>query len=59
MEVIHCKDCTYQQKHFQKDGRYKDGGYFIYWCTLNNDPFVGHAVTGYDHEFCSSAKKKS
>lgn len=58
-DVIHCKDCKYQIKTWHDDMRFKDNGYFTYWCRLNDDLFVGHAITGRDEEFCSSAKPKS
>lgn len=56
--TIRCKDCANQEKIFHEDRRYKEGGYYIYGCKLNSDPFVSHCVDGLDDEFCSSAIEK-
>lgn len=58
VEVVHCKDCKYHQSKFYKDKRYKEGGYWCYWCELNSDPFENHSVNGQPNEFCSSAEMK-
>ena len=54
--MITCENCAYQTKVWHDDKRCKDGGYFIYGCELNDDPFVSHAVNGHPGEYCSSAK---
>lgn len=58
MEVIKCQNCEHQFKYFHKDKRYKNGGYWIYSCKLNDDPFVAHVVNGYPDQYCSMAKKR-
>ena len=42
----------HQKKMFRKDRRYKEGGYWIYSCELNDDPFTSHAVNGMDYDAC-------
>jgi hypothetical protein len=56
--MITCNECKYQNKFFHNDKRCKGGGYMLYSCKLNGDPFVSHAVNGKPKEFCSSAKAK-
>lgn len=58
VEVVRCKDCKFQIKAWHKDGRMKEGGYWIYQCDRNDDPFVCHAVCGYDDEFCCYGERK-
>ena len=57
-EVVPCNACVHQVKHWHKDGRMKAGGYYLYRCELNEDPFVAHAVDGLDGEFCSSGERR-
>lgn len=52
-KLVSCCDCEYQVKKWHSDGRMKAGGYVVYSCGRNEDPFVGHTVNGYDDEFCS------
>lgn len=59
IEVVKCKECKYQEKYFHKDKRMKEGGYWLYGCSKNEDPFVSHAVNGYDDEFCSAGVRKT
>lgn len=59
VEVVRCKDCKYQRKTWHKDRRMKDSGYWIYWCDRNEDPFVSHAVSGRDDEFCSYGERRN
>lgn len=45
-DIIHCKDCKYQIKTWHDDMRFKDNGYFTYWCRLNDDPLsFGKIIT--------------
>lgn len=57
-ELITCDECKYQSKIFCSDARYIEGGYYIYRCLLNDNPFERHAVDGYSDEYCSSAVKR-
>ena len=57
VEVVRCKDCIYQGKAFRKDKRMKEGGYYLYSCKRNGDPFTSHTVRGYDDEFCSYGER--
>lgn len=54
IKVIRCKDCKYQEKFFQKDGRRKDGGYYIYGCYLAE----GYSHVCLDDDYCSRAERK-
>lgn len=54
VEVIRCKDCKNQEKFFQKDGRRKDGGYYIYGCYLAE----GYSHVCLDDDYCSRAERK-
>lgn len=56
--VVRCKDCKYQSKHWKVDRRMKEGGYWLYWCERNDDPFVAHTVCGEDEEFCSRGERR-
>lgn len=53
-EIIRCKDCKNQEKFFQKDGRRKDGGYYIYGCYLAE----GYSHVCLDDDYCSRADRK-
>ena len=53
-EIIRCKDCKHQEKFFQKDGRRKDGGYYIYGCYLAEE--YSHVCL--DDDYCSRAERK-
>ena len=52
--MVKCNSCKYQVRYFHQDRRYKEGGYYGYWCELCDDPFGGHPVTGQPDEYCSS-----
>lgn len=54
-EVIRCKDCKNQEKFFQKDGRRKDGGYYIYGCSLAE----GYSHVCLDDDYCSRAERRT
>lgn len=56
--LVTCEECVYQSKVFCSDARYIEGGYYIYRCLLNDNPFERHAVDGYSDEYCSSAVKR-
>lgn len=56
--VVRCENCTHQQKVWHDDKRMKEGGYFIYSCKLNDDPFVTHVVDGNPGEFCCAGKRR-
>lgn len=56
--VVRCENCTHQQKVWHDDKRMKEGGFFIYSCKLNDDPFVDHVVDGNPGEFCSAGKRR-
>lgn len=56
--VVRCENCTHQQKVWHDDKRMKEGGFFIYSCKLNDDPFVTHVVDGNPGEFCSAGKRR-
>lgn len=53
--IIRCKDCKNQEKFFQKDGRRKDGGYYIYWCSLAE----GYSHVCLDDDYCSRAERRT
>lgn len=53
-EIIRCKDCKNQEKFFQKDGRRKNGGYYIYGCSLAE----GYSHVCLDDDYCSRAERK-
>lgn len=57
-KIVLCQECIHQKKTFHKDRRYKKGGYWIYSCELNEDPFTSHAVNGIDYEFCSTGERR-
>lgn len=57
--VVRCENCTHQQKVWHDDKRMKEGGFFIYSCKLNEDPFVAHVVDGNPGEFCSAGKRRT
>lgn len=57
--VVRCENCTHQQKLWHDDKRMKEGGFFIYNCKLNEDPFVAHVVNGNPGEFCCEGKRRS
>lgn len=57
--VVRCENCTHQQKVWHDDKRMKEGGFFIYSCELNEDPFVAHVVDGNPGEFCSAGKRRT
>ena len=57
-KIVLCQECMHQKKTFHKDRRYKKGGYWLYSCELNDDPFTSHAVNGMDYEFCSSGERR-
>ena len=54
-EIIRCKDCKHQEKFFQKDGRRKDGGYYIYGCSLAE----GYSHVCLDDDYCSRAERRT
>lgn len=54
-EVIRCKDCKNQEKFFHKDGRRKDGGYYIYGCSLAE----GYSHVCLDDDYCSRAERRT
>lgn len=54
-EIIRCKDCKNQEKFFQKDGRRKDGGYYIYGCSLAE----GYSHVCLDDDYCSRAERRT
>lgn len=54
-EIIRCKDCKNQEKFFQKDGRRKDGGYYIYGCSLAEE--YSHVCL--DDDYCSRAERRT
>ena len=54
-DVIRCKDCKNQEKFFQKDGRRKDGGYYIYGCSLAEE--YSHVCL--DDDYCSRAERRT
>lgn len=56
--VVRCENCTHQQKLWHDDKRMKEGGFFIYSCKLNEDPFVAHVVNGIPGEFCCVGKRR-
>lgn len=58
VEVVRCKDCKYQRKKWHTDKRMKEGGYWIYSCEGNDDPFVSHTVNGDKDEFCCYGERK-
>ena len=53
-KLFNCDHCKHQRKVFHEDKRYKEGGYWLYSCALNGDPFDAHAVHGYPNEYCSN-----
>lgn len=53
--IIRCKDCKNQEKFFQKDGRRKDGGYYIYGCSLAEE--YSHVCL--DDDYCSRAERRT
>lgn len=58
VEVVRCDNCTHQQKVWHDDKRMKEGGFFIYRCKLNEDPFVTHVVDGNPGEFCYAGERR-
>ena len=54
-ETIRCKDCKNQEKFFHKDGRRKDGGYYIYGCSLAE----GYSHVCLDDDYCSRAERRT
>lgn len=54
VEVVRCKDCKYQGKLFHVDARRKDGGYYIYWCDLNDE--YSHVCL--DDDYCSRGERR-
>ena len=57
--VVRCENCTHQQKVWHDDKRMKEGGFFIYSCKLNEDPFVTHVVDGNPGEFCYAGERRT
>lgn len=57
--VVRCENCTHQQKVWHDDKRMKEGGFFIYSCKLNEDPFVTHVVNGNPGEFCCAGERRT
>lgn len=57
--VVRCEKCVYQQKAWHSDKRRKEGGFFMYSCELNQDPFVTHVVDGDPGGFCSEGKRRA
>lgn len=53
-EIIHCRDCKYQEKFFHEDKRRKEGGYYIFGCELAD----GYSHVCLDDDFCSRAERK-
>lgn len=58
MPVVRCRDCVNQRKIWHVDNRRKDGGYYLFACSLNSDQFEAHAVNGRDSEFCSYGERR-
>lgn len=56
--VVRCRECKHQKKVWHNDKRMKEGGYWIFGCERNQDPFVSHTVDGYDDDFCSHGERK-
>ena len=56
--IVRCKECKHQIKTWHQDNRMKSGGYYLFMCDLNQDPFVSHVVNGADDDFCSVGEKK-
>lgn len=42
-KLFNCDHCKHQRKAFHEDKRHKEGGYWLYSCALNGDPFDAHA----------------
>lgn len=59
VEVVRCENCVHQQKEWHSDKRMKEGGFFMYSCELNQDPFVAHVVDGNPGEFCSEGERRA
>lgn len=59
VEVVRCENCVHQQKVWHSDKRMKEGGFFMYSCELNQDPFVAHVVDGNPGEFCSEGERRA
>lgn len=57
--VVRCENCTNQQKVWHDDKRMKEGGFFMYSCKLNDDPFVAHVVDGNPGEFCYAGERRT
>ena len=57
--VVRCENCTHQRKVWHDDKRMKEGGFFIYSCELNDDPFVTHVVDGNPGEFCYAGERRT
>lgn len=53
-EIVRCKDCKHQKRFFYKNARYKDGGYFIYSCQLDD----GYSRLCYDDDYCSAGERR-
>ena len=51
-DYITCRECKHQRKKWFADQRYKDGGYWLYWCDDDNDDL------GFDDNFCSAGEPK-
>lgn len=54
VEVVRCEDCKHQGKLFHADARRKDGGYYIYWCDLND----GYSHVCVDDDYCSRGERR-
>ena len=53
-QIVRCKDCKHQEKHFYADKRRKDGGMYIYGCDLADR--YSHVCL--DDDFCSRGERK-
>lgn len=58
VEIVYCEDCIYQLSWWHDDRRYKNKGYFTYFCKLCSDPFCEHSVCGEPGQFCSNGIEK-
>ena len=52
-EVIRCKDCKHQRKHFN------NGKVIYYSCDLIADPYGGAGADGEPEEYCSAAERRA
>lgn len=57
-DIVLCENCVHQYVQFHEDKRFKDGGYYIYFCNLCEDPFVAHGACGVPGEYCIYGEQK-